>query len=58
MKFKSKTKVRYNSGASLTTVPATIIQLMNIDSGDFIVWNFETKNDEPVLTLEIEKKKS
>ena len=55
MKFKSKTKIRYNSGANLTTVPQTIMQLMDGNPGDYMVWNFETKNDEPVLIVEIEK---
>lgn len=56
MKFIEKTKIRFNSGSNLTTIPAPIMKLMDGNPGDYMVWNFETKNDDPVLTIEIEKR--
>ncbi len=55
MKIKATTKVQTNARATITSVPALIKSAMNIEKGDFLEWTLETKNDEPILTIEIVK---
>ena len=55
MKIKATTKVQTNARATITSVPALIKHAMDIEKGDLLEWTLETKNDEPILTIELVK---
>ena len=55
MKIKASTKLQYNKRAFSTTFPVILANALDASAGDVINWEFTTKNDQPIITIELVK---
>jgi len=52
--IETKTKIRHNGTGFLTTIPKVVIQLLNIQDGDHILWDIDIENN--IITVELKQK--
>lgn len=47
-----KTKMRENKGSMLITIPKGLVQLLNVESGDKLLWNADITDKGVIVTVE------
>lgn len=47
-----KTKMRKNAGSMITVVPAGLLNLLKIESGDELIWNVDITAEGATVTVE------
>ena len=47
-----KTKMRKNAGSMITVVPAGLLNLLKIESGDELLWNVDITDQGATITVE------
>ncbi len=52
MKMTFKTKMRKNAGSMITVVPAGLLNLLKIESGDELIWNVDITAEGATVTVE------
>lgn len=51
-KMSFKTKMRENKGSMLITIPKGLVQLLNVESGDKLLWNADITDKGVIVTVE------
>ena len=52
MRMTFKTKMRKNAGSMITVVPAGLLNLLKIESGDELIWNVDITDEGATITVE------
>lgn len=57
VKIKAKTKVsKVQPNTLRITIPITVSDLLGLKEGDYVLWDFEVKNDKIKVFIEKDKK--
>lgn len=52
MKMSYTTKMRKNKGSMLITIPAGLVELLKIESGDSLRWDADIRDEGVTVTIE------